>query len=69
MSSKSFSLKSLFSYLEELDDKLKQQDELIKSLQKQLDSKASIQEIITHESEVKAELDQIKSDIKTIIGD
>ena len=68
MSSKSFSLKSLFNYLEELDTKIHQQDELIKSLTEKLDSKTSIQEMATHESEVKAELDQIKSDIKMIIG-
>ena len=68
MSSKSFSLKSLFSYLEELDEKLQQQDQLIKSLSEKLDSKTSVQEMATFQLEIKQEIDQIKSDITTIIG-
>ncbi len=66
---KSFSLKSLFSYLEELETKLQQQHEMIKALTQQVETKVSISELGQHELEVSQQIDQIKSDIKSIIGD
>lgn len=75
-SGKTFSLKSLFGYLEQLDGKLSGLESKLNDVQGRisnvevgLDNKATITEIATHQNEVKAELDDIRQSIAELIGE